>query len=85
MECPKKDITGEERNEYYLDGKKLWKCESCDIEITYKAKVRHLKSKKHLKGDFKPWKCDTCDVTMHESNRVHHLQTEKHRKKICQG
>jgi len=88
MGRPKKDITDEERykasNEYHIDyGRKTWKCESCNIELTCNAKAKHLKSKMHLKSDFKPWKCDTCDVIMHESNRVHHLQTEKHKRKEC--
>jgi len=43
----KKDMTEEERykisKEYYLAyGKKPWKCDSCNIEITYKAKAKHL-------------------------------------------
>jgi len=77
-----KDITDEVRyktsNEYHLAyGRKPWKFESRDIEITYNAKVKHLKSKKHLKSDFKPWKCVISNVTMHENNRAHHLKTEK--------
>jgi len=88
MGRPDKYITDEESyktsNEFHLAyGKKPWKCESCDIEITYNAKVKHLKSKKHLKSDFKPWKCDICNVTIHENNRVHHLQTEKHKRTEC--
>jgi len=88
MGRPKKDLSIEERyktsNAYHLAyRRKPWKCVSCDIEITYNAKVKHLKSKKHLKSDFKPWKCDIFNVTMHENNRAHYLQTEKHRRKEC--
>jgi len=68
MGRPKKDITDEERyktsNEYHTAyGRKPWKCESCDTEITYNAKLKHLTSKKDLKSDFKPWKSDICNVS----------------------
>jgi len=81
MGRPKKDITDEERyklrNEYHLAyGRKPWKCEDCNIVITYTAKAKHLKSKKHLKSDYIPLKCEVCNVTIHENNRTHHLQTE---------
>jgi len=89
MGRPKKDITDEDRykasNEYHLVyGRRPLKCVSCNIEITYNTKVKHLTSKKHLKSDFKLWKCDDiCNAAMHKSNRVHHLQTEKHKRKEC--
>ena len=53
MGRPRKYITDEERyklsNEYHNTyGKQLWKCESCNVNLTYNSKTKHLNSKKHL-------------------------------------
>ena len=84
MGRPQKYISDEERykssNEYHRDyGTQPWKCESCNIELTYNSRTKHLKSKKHLKTSYKPWKCDICNIEIHIDNKANHLQTKKHR------
>ena len=67
MGRPRKYITDEERyklsNEYHNTyGKQPWKCESCNVNLTYNSKAKHLNSKKHLGIDYNPWTCDICNV-----------------------
>lgn len=86
MGRPSKYSSDEERyqanNEYQIAyGKKLLKCESCNIEIRYENRAKHFHTKKHLKNDFKPWRCDICNKDFHPNSKANHLQTKSHKYK----
>ena len=88
MRRPCKYSSDEERlkmnNEYHNKyEKKLWKCDSYNIEMKYGSKIKHLLSKMHLKNEFKPWKCDVCNIESHFNSKANHLQIRKHKKKEC--
>jgi len=57
MTGPRKVMSEEEKRKRNLKyqseyqaayGKKLWKCDICNIERRYSSRTKHLKSRKHL-------------------------------------
>ena len=86
MPGPKRDISDEERrklhNEYHnAYGKKLWKCDTCNIVIKRYCKTDHMTSIKHRDNEVPRWKCLTCNIEIPDTDayKKKHSESKQHR------
>ena len=85
MPRPKRDISDEERrmehNAYHTAyGHKLWKCDTCNIEMKYFCRRGHLKSNKHRVNGLERWKCEDCNIEIPNTDayKKKHLDSKQH-------
>src|SRR5260370_36252454 len=85
MPRPKRDISDEERrvehNAYHnAYGHKLWRCETCNIEIKRYCRTDHVSSIKHRDNELPRWKCDICNIEIPDTDeyKSKHSKSKQH-------